>query len=62
MGVLVTFTAGMAFWITAYSFGVKSFDAFMVTIGMTLVAITISAARPLIDQLLNRDAPAGPGD
>lgn len=62
MGVLVTFTVGMAIWIVGYSFGVKSFDAFMVTIALTVIAITVRAARPLIDQVLNRDAPAAPGD
>lgn len=62
MGVLITFTAGMAFWISAYSFGVKSFDAFMVTVGMTVIAITVRASKPLRDQLLNRRAPASPGD
>lgn len=57
MGVLVTFTVGIAFWICAIAFGGKSFDAFMVTIALTVVAVTVRAARPLIDRRLNRDAP-----
>ena len=60
MSALVALTVGMAFWISAWAFGIKSFDAFMVTVAITLVAVTAKAARPLVDRLLNRDAPAAP--
>jgi hypothetical protein len=61
VSVLVTFTIGVAIWITGFAFGVKSFDAFMITILLVVGAITVRAARPLVDMLLNR-SPAPPGE
>jgi predicted PurR-regulated permease PerM len=63
--ILVAFTIGMVFWITAWSFGVKSFDAFMVLALLTVIAATIRLVGPFVNQLLGREAPApdqlGPG-
>ena len=38
MIVLVTLTIGLIWWIVAWSFNVKSFDAFMVTLLMVVLA------------------------
>jgi hypothetical protein len=52
--VLVAFTIGLVFWITAWSFGVKSFDAFMVMGLLTVTAAGIRIVTPFVDQLLGR--------
>jgi hypothetical protein len=54
--VLVAFTVGMVFWITAWSFGVKSFDAFMVVALLTITAATIRLVSPFVNQLLGRES------
>ena len=36
MIVLVTFTIGMVFWVVAWAFGMKGFDAFLVPALLTL--------------------------
>lgn len=61
MAVLVTFTVGVVFWVCGFALGMKSFDAFMVTILLVVGAITVQATRPLVDMLLNR-TPERPGD
>jgi Mn2+/Fe2+ NRAMP family transporter len=40
MGLLLTTIAGLVVWIVLWAIGVKSFDAFMITIGMIVVAAT----------------------
>jgi hypothetical protein len=54
--VLVALTVGLVFWITAWSFGVKSFDAFMVVGLLVVSAAAVRAAMPFVNQLLGRDA------
>ena len=58
MIVLVALTVGLVFWIVAWSFGVKSFDAFMVVILLTVTAAAIRIVTPFLNQLLGREAPA----
>jgi hypothetical protein len=55
VSILVAFTAGLVFWIAGWALGLKSFDAFMVTIAFVLVAVTARLAQPLIAQLTGRD-------
>jgi hypothetical protein len=63
VSVLVAFTVGVAFWITAYAaLGVKSFDAFMVTILLVVVAVAVRAVKPFLDRMLNRAPASAPGD
>ncbi len=38
MIVLVTFTVGMVFWVVAWAFGMKAFDAFLVPALLTFIA------------------------
>jgi hypothetical protein len=40
MGLLLTTTAGLVLWIVLWSIGVKSFDAFLITMLMIVVAAT----------------------
>ena len=60
MSIYVTLTVGLVWWITAWSFGIKAFDAFMLTAGMVVVAAAAHIAKPFLDQKLGR-ATAEPG-
>jgi hypothetical protein len=55
MGVLVALTVGLVFWIAAWAFGVKAFDAFMVTAALVVAAATARLAGPFLKQLLGRE-------
>lgn len=51
-------TVGLVFWIVAWAFGIKAFDAFLVT---GLLVVSAAAARlvtPFVKQLLRREPPA----
>jgi hypothetical protein len=56
MAILVTFTVGLIWWVCAWAFGIKAFDAFLLTVLMTITAATIVIVKPFIDQLLRREA------
>lgn len=58
MIVLVALTVGLVFWITAWAFGAKSFDAFMVVGLLTVMGAAVRVASPFVNQLLGRDAEA----
>lgn len=45
MGVLVAIAVGLVFWVTAWAFGAKAFDAFLVTVFLTLAAAAAHIAR-----------------
>ena len=47
MGLLLTTTAGLVVWIVLWAIGVKSFDAFLITILMILVAATVHVFAPM---------------
>jgi hypothetical protein len=55
MAVLVTFTIGLIWWVTAWSFGIKAFDAFLLTVFITVVAATAVIVKPFVNQLLGRE-------
>jgi hypothetical protein len=54
MVVFVTFTIGLIWWVTAWSFGIKSFDAFLGTVLITVGAAAFVMTKPFVDQLLGR--------
>jgi uncharacterized membrane protein len=54
MGVLVALTTGLVIWICAWALGVKSFDAFMVTAFLVVLAATARIAAPYVEQQLGR--------
>jgi hypothetical protein len=56
LSILVAFTVGLVFWIAAWSFGIKAFDAFMVTALLVVLAAAGRAISPLVKQLLGREA------
>ena len=42
MGLFLTTTAGLVVWIVLWAIGVKSFDAFLITVVMIILAATPS--------------------
>ncbi len=61
MSVLVALTVGLVFWLCAWAFGIKAFDAFMVTTALVLAVTAARMIAPFIRQLLGRDV-AGPAE
>ena len=48
MGILLTTIAGLVVWIVLWSIGVKSFDAFMITVLMVVIAATAHMVAPFL--------------
>jgi hypothetical protein len=46
MGLVLTTTAGLCLWIVLWSMNVKSFDAFLLTLGMIILAVTARMILP----------------
>ena len=62
MVVLVALTIGLVWWVTAWSLGIKSFDAFMLTVLIVVLAAAWYVAKPFLDSFLGRgDAGQSPG-
>ena len=61
MAVLVALAVGLVFWITAWAFGIKAFDAFLVTVLLVVSAAAARLLSPFLRQLLRRE-PASPAD
>ena len=69
MSVLVAVLVGLVFWIAAWAFGAKAFDAFLVTIALVVSAATYQLFAPFLKQLMGREEaapdqlgpPGGPG-
>ena len=57
MPILVALTIGLVWWVCAWALGVKSFDAFMVTALIVVIAATWYVARPYLQSFLGRGAP-----
>jgi hypothetical protein len=55
MSVLVALTVGLVFWITAWAFGIKAFDAFLVTALLVVSAAAMRLVSPFVKQLLRRE-------
>jgi hypothetical protein len=58
MAILVAFTIGLIWWVCAWAFGIKAFDAFLLTVFITVVAATFVIVKPYLDQLLRREPAA----
>ena len=56
MAVLVALAVGLVWWITAWAFGVKAFDAFLLTAFLVVSAAAYQLVKPHLDQLLGREA------
>jgi hypothetical protein len=55
MAVLIALTVGLVWWICAWAFGVKSFDAFLLTAFLVVSAAAFQMTKPFLDQLLGRE-------
>ena len=58
MGVLLTRTAGLSVWIVLWSLGAKSFDAFLITIVMLIVAAAAHLIWPTLPGNRDPDRPS----
>lgn len=54
MAVLVALTVGLVWWICAWAFGVKAFDAFLLTVALVLGAAAVQMVKPFLNQMLGR--------
>ena len=56
MIVYVTLVIGLVWWIAAWAFGIKAFDAFLLTAFLVVCAAAYQMAKPFLDQALGREA------
>jgi uncharacterized membrane protein len=54
--VYVTLVVGLVWWICAWAFGIKAFDAFLLTVLLVVGAAAYTMVRPFLDQLLGRES------
>ena len=55
MAVLVALTIGLVWWIVAWAFGVKAFDAFLLTAFVVVCAAAYQLVKPFINRALGRE-------
>jgi len=58
MGVLLTFIAGLAIWIVLWAIGAKSFDAFLITLVMLIIAAAAHIIWPTLPGNRDPDRPS----
>ena len=58
MIVLVALAVGLVWWLSAWAFGIKAFDAFMLTAGLVVAAAAARLTAPFINQLMGREVEA----
>jgi len=58
MGVLLTFIAGLAIWIVLWAIGAKSFDAFLITLVMLIIAAAAHMVWPTLPGNRDPDRPS----
>ena len=55
MAVIVALAVGLVWWIAAWAFGIKAFDAFLLTAGLVVAAAAFEISKPFLDKLLGRE-------
>ena len=55
MAILVALVVGLVWWITAWAFGVKAFDAFLLTVALVVGAAAFHITKPFVDKLRGRE-------
>jgi uncharacterized membrane protein len=55
MAVLVALLVGLVWWITAWAFGIKAFDAFLLTLALVVGAAAFQMVKPFLNQMLGRE-------
>ena len=58
MTILVALLVGLVSWIVGWALGMKSFDAFLITLAIVLVATTQRLFAPFLKQLMGREEAA----
>ena len=48
MGVVLATTFGLIIWLVLWALGAKAFDAFMITVLIALVAVTVRMLAPYL--------------
>jgi membrane protein implicated in regulation of membrane protease activity len=56
MIILVALTVGLIWWIVAWAFDIKAFDAFLLTMFLVVGAAAYMLVKPFLDQMLGREA------
>jgi len=56
----VALMVGLVFWITAWAFGAKAFDAIMVTALLVVSAQAVHMLMPFVRRLLGRESEPAP--
>ena len=57
MAVLIALTVGLVWWICAWAFGIKAFDAFLLTAALVVGAAAFEIVKPFLDRMLGRELP-----
>ena len=57
MSVLIALAVGLVWWICAWAFGIKAFDAFLLTAALVVGAAAYEIAKPFLDRMLGREEP-----
>ena len=58
MIVYVTLVIGLVWWIAAWAFGIKAFDAFLLTAALVVGAAAYVIVKPFLDRMLGRESAA----
>jgi hypothetical protein len=53
--VYVTLVIGLVWWIAAWAFGIKAFDAFLLTAALVVGAAAYVIVKPFLDRLMGRE-------
>jgi len=59
MVILVALTIGLVWWVSAWALGIKSFDAFMVTALIVVIAAGWYVVRPYLQSFMGRGEQPG---
>jgi hypothetical protein len=53
--VYVTLIIGLVWWIAAWAFGIKAFDAFLLTAALVVGAAAYVMVKPFLDRMMGRE-------
>jgi uncharacterized membrane protein len=56
--VYITLIIGLVWWIAAWAFGIKAFDAFLLTAALVVGAAAYVIVKPFLDRMLGRESAA----
>jgi uncharacterized membrane protein len=60
--VYVTLVIGLVWWIAAWAFGIKAFDAFLLTAALVVGAAAYVMVKPFVDRVMGREAAPSDGE